>query len=150
MAFFTDLPCSGYTWRLPVMMKRCLNCKACLVSCPIGAIDKHRFLLHAERCLTFHNEHAGDFPDFINPSVHHCLFGCMKCQNVCPENRVKDLWFEEKERFSEFETSFILNKNPLNKMPLSTRNKLERLSIIDDFSLLSRNLYHCLNVQMNI
>ena len=146
IAFISDLPCQEDSWRPVCMMERCNSCRVCVMACPTGAIDGRRFLIHAELCLSFHNEHAGDFPDFIGPLVHHCLFGCMKCQNICHENKNKVSWIEEKERFSEFETSFILNNNPLNDIPLSTHQKLERLSIIDDYPLLSRNLYHCLNL----
>jgi len=89
--------------------------------------------------LSFHNEHSGDFPDFIDPSVHHCLFGCLRCQDVCPENK-KLSWIKEKESFLEDETTFILNNNPFNDIPYSTRQKLERLCLIDDYPLLSRNL----------
>jgi len=145
MAFFSDLPCSGYIWRPPVMMERCLNCKACLVSCPLGAIDEHRFLLHAERCLTFHNEHAIDFPKNIDRSFHHSLFGCLRCQTVCPENKKTFKWFEEREQFSEYETSVILNGISLEQIPNSTKMKLSRLGLIDDYSLLARNLSVLLN-----
>lgn len=130
-------------------MERCKNCRTCTLACPTGAIDKNRFLVHAELCLSFHNEHAGNFPDFIDPSFHHCLFGCLKCQNACPENKRKPIWVKEKEYFYEYETSFILHNKPLNEMPLSTRQKLERLYLLDDYSLLSRNLYYCINTRQN-
>lgn len=145
MAFFTDLPCSGYTWRLPIMMKRCMNCKACLVYCPFGAIDEHRYLLHAERCLTFHNEHAGDFSKNIDHSFHQCLFGCLRCQIACPENKKTIKWMEEKERFSDYETFVILNGIPLEQIPNSTKKKLSKLGLIDDYPLLARNLSVLLN-----
>jgi epoxyqueuosine reductase len=145
MNFLTDLPCAEYNWRLPVMMERCLKCKACLVSCPLGAIDEDRFLLHAERCLTFHNEHASDFPKNIDRSFHQSLFGCLRCQTVCPENKKTFKWFEEREQFSEYETSVILNGIPLKQIPNSTQKKLIRLGLIDDYSLLARNLSVLLN-----
>lgn len=144
IAFYSNLTCFEETWRPACLMERCKNCRACILACPTGAIDESRFLLHAELCISFHNEHAGSFPDFIDSSFHHCLFGCLKCQNVCPENRHKSISIEEKEYFSEYETSFILNNKPLNEMPLSTRQKLESLNIIDDYPLLSRNLSYCI------
>jgi len=146
MAFYSDLPCQEDSWRSLCIMNRCNSCRACIMACPTGAIEGRRFLLHAELCLSFHNEHAGYFPDFIDPSIHHSLFGCLKCQNVCPENRNKLSWIEKKASFSEYETTCILNEYPLNEIPYSTRQKLERLYLIDDYPLLSRNLSFCLNV----
>jgi len=140
MAFITDLPCIEDNWRAPEMMERCLNCRACIVACPTGAIDENRFLLHAERCLAFHNEHAGDFPKDLDRSLHHCLFGCLLCQKVCPENRKSVKWVEERERFSENETLAILRGVPLEQIPAMTQKKLDRLGLTDDYSLLARNL----------
>jgi epoxyqueuosine reductase len=145
MAFFTDLQCSEYTWRLPVIMEKCLKCKACLVACPLGAIDEQRFLLYAGRCLTFHNEHAGDFPKNIDRLFHHCLFGCLRCQIVCPENRKQLKWMEERMQFSEYETIAILNGIPIDQIPKSTKQKLSKLGLIDDYPLLARNLSVLLN-----
>jgi epoxyqueuosine reductase len=149
VAFYSDFSCPEETWRPVCLMEKCETCKACVLACPTGAIDGKRFLLHAELCISFHNEHPGTFPDFINPSFHNCLFGCMKCQNVCPENRQKSAWVKEQEYFSEHETAFILSNRPLFEMPLSTRQKLERLHIIDDYPMLSRNLNHCINSFQN-
>ena len=145
IAYLSNVKCGDENWREVQFMERCKTCKACIKSCPTKAIDENRFLLHAELCITFHNEHSGNFPDFIDPSFHHCLFGCLKCQNVCPENRYRTNWIEEKEWFSEYETSFILNNKSLIEMPISTRSKLERLNIIDDYPYLSRNLKYCLD-----
>lgn len=149
IAFYSNLSCLDETWRSVCLMERCKYCRACISACPTGAIDESRFLLHAELCISFHNEHAGSFPNFIDPSFHQYLFGCLKCQTVCPENRHKSIWIEEKEHFSEFETSFILNNKLLNEMPLSMRQKLERLNIIDDYPYLSRNLWYCINNHQN-
>ena len=140
IAFFSDLPCPEDSWRPFCMMERCDSCGACIMACPTGAIDEKRFLLHAELCLSFHNEHTGDFPKDINPHVHHCLFGCLICQNICPENKKNAIWLEERESFFEYETSLILNGIPLHQIPNSTRLKLDRLCLTDNYSLLARNL----------
>jgi epoxyqueuosine reductase len=140
MAFFSNLPCREDIWRPVCMMERCKRCKACVLACPTGAIDDGRFLIHAEKCISFHNEHAIDFPKYIDRSIHNCLFGCLKCQNVCPENKNTIKWFEVREQFSEYETSVILNSMPLEKIPHSTKTKLDRLCLMDDYSLLARNL----------
>jgi epoxyqueuosine reductase len=126
-------------------MGKCLKCKACVVACPLGAIDEQRFLLYAERCLTFHNEHVIEFPKIIERSFHHSLFGCLRCQTVCPENKKAFNWKVERERFSEYETSVILNNIPLEQIPNSTKMKLSKLGLIDDYPLLARNLSVLLN-----
>jgi epoxyqueuosine reductase len=140
VAFYTDLPCIEDQWESPVMMERCKRCKACIKACPTRAIGEDRFLLHAERCITFHNEHLMDIPDYVKPSMHHCLLGCMICQRVCPENRRVINRIEEREHFTEEETGAILAGVPYNKIPHSAQQKLDLLSLSEDYSLLARNL----------
>jgi epoxyqueuosine reductase len=140
VAFFTDLSCEEDHWEAPVMLERCLRCRACIKACPTKAIGEDRFLLHAERCITFHNEHLKEIPGYIKPSMHHCLLGCMICQKVCPENRQFVDRVEVKENFSEEETDDILNGMPYDQLELYTRKKLDRLSLTEDYSLLARNL----------
>jgi epoxyqueuosine reductase len=140
MAFFSDLPCEDDVWFESSMMKECQKCTACIRACPTGAITSERFLIRAERCLTFQNERSGEFPSWVDPSWHHCLFGCMGCQKICPQNKRMLNWIEDRGEFTEQETSLILEKVPLNRIPSSTRKKIERLYMIDEYELLSRNL----------
>jgi len=140
VAFFTDLPCMEDHWEAPVMMERCTRCRACIKACPTGAIGEDRFLLHAERCITFHNEHLKEFPDYISSSMHHCLFGCMICQQVCPENHQFINRVEVREHFSEEETLNIMKGVPYVALACHTQKKLDRLSLTEDYSLLARNL----------
>ncbi|HNR41057.1 MAG TPA: 4Fe-4S double cluster binding domain-containing protein [Bacteroidales bacterium] len=140
MAFFSNLQCKEDIWKPVCMMERCKRCKACMLACPTGAIDDRRFLIYAEKCISFHNEHGIDFPENIDRSFHNCLLGCLKCQIVCPENKKTVKWFEVGAQFSEFETSVILNGISLKEIPYSTQKKLDRLGLIDDYSLLARNL----------
>ena len=106
VAFFSDLPCPEDTWREPVMLERCQKCKACVNNCPTGAIPTDRFLLHAERCLVFFNERPPEypFPEWVAPSAHNSLIGCMTCQQVCPENKVFLDQFADEVAFSHEET----------------------------------------------
>jgi epoxyqueuosine reductase len=137
---FSDLPCEKDPWSEPQMLNRCKSCTACLKYCPTGAITKDRFLLHAEKCLTWHNESANDFPDWINPSWHHCLIGCMKCQAICPENKTVINWFEDRVEFSEEETILLTQHLPLDHFPSVTVTKIKSLQINEDFRVLCRNL----------
>jgi epoxyqueuosine reductase len=137
---FTDLPCEDDPWREPKALDRCESCITCLRRCPTGAITEDRFLLRAERCLTYHNEAASDFPDWIDPSWHHCLVGCMRCQSVCPENRVVRDWYEDRGEFSERETALLLERTPLDRLPVDTAVRLKSLEISEDHRQLCRNL----------
>ncbi len=127
-------------WPGPRMLPRCERCSACLNACPTGAIRADRFLISAERCLVFHNERDRDFPGWIDPSWHHTLVGCLKCQVVCPENRPFRNWIVPGESFDEEETRLLLGGPSLDEMPPETRAKVRRLGLTASWKILSRNL----------
>ncbi len=137
---FADLPCLEDPWREPRALSRCDSCVACRKHCPSGAIPEDRFLLRAELCLTFHNERARDFPDWIDPSWHNCLIGCMRCQNVCPENKAVISRFDDMAEFSEKETELMLERVPFDRLPSETADKLRGLEINEEYLRLCRNL----------
>lgn len=137
---FSDLPGDGDPWREPKALDRCGSCKACQNHCPTGAITQERFLLHAEACLTYHNEAGRELPDWIAPSWHHCLIGCLRCQTVCPENRAVRNWFEDRAEFTEPETALFLQRAAFDQLPAETATKVTSLEINEEFELLCRNL----------
>lgn len=139
---YSDLPAPANGWREPAMMDACRNCSACLRHCPAGAISNDRFLLHAERCLTFHNEKPGDAPfaAWIDPAWHNCLVGCLHCQRVCPENRAVWQWVEEGAEFSQEETALLLEGVPAEHLPSATVEKMESLGMEGYADTLPRNL----------
>lgn len=139
-AFFSDLPCEDDIWMESRTLDRCKKCTACITECPTGAITTDRFLLHAERCLTFINEGSPDFPTWIDPSWHHCIVGCMRCQSICPENKQFLTWVENMEYFLEIETTSILHRIPINQLFISTVEKLIHLDLVGYYDILSRNL----------
>jgi epoxyqueuosine reductase len=140
IAFLSDMPPGRSHWLEPRAMKECNKCKACLNACPTGAIVPDRFLIHAERCITFLNEGTGDFPEWIDPAWHNSLVGCMRCQLVCPVNKRFVTWVEEGETFNETETDLILNGVPLDRLPSETAHKLNRSYMVDYLDVLPRNL----------
>jgi len=158
VAVYSDLPAQEDNWREAQMMESCRNCSACLRHCPVGAIPStapfdsaqgklragtsERFLLHAERCITFHNEKPGDvpFPAWIDPSWHNCLMGCLHCQRVCPQNREFLYWVEERVEFSQEETALLLQGVALDQFPPATAKKLEQSNVVELLDVLPRNL----------
>jgi len=139
-AYLSDMPPVRSDWLEPQVMEECDSCKACLKACPTGAIVADRFLVHAERCLTFLNEGRGEFPEWVNPAWHNSLMGCMKCQLICPVNKRFVKWVEQGENFDEAETELILNGVPLDRIPPVTVHKLKRCYMAEDLDVLPRNL----------
>jgi epoxyqueuosine reductase len=140
-AAVTDMPCDADPWRQPKALDRCASCSVCAKRCPTGAIAEERFLLHAEKCITLHNESEDPIPDWIDPSWHNALLGCMRCQEACPENvAVADL-HDDLESFTEEETALLLEGTPAGELP---RETLAKVSLIDfdgdSYPLLGRNL----------
>jgi epoxyqueuosine reductase len=154
-AFYSDMPCEEETWREPAMMPRCETCMICASGCPAGAIDGERFLIRAERCITFHNEQPNKipFPEWLDPSWHNCLVGCLICQRLCPEDRAVIDWAEEGAVFTEEETRFIMDFDPEGVgiwtsegprapegLPDSLAKKLEQSDLLGLLEIMPRNL----------
>ncbi len=64
----------------------CGDCEICLRGCPTGALVEPG-IVDAGLCIsTWTIEHRGEFPPGV-PRLHGHLFGCDRCQEVCPHNR---------------------------------------------------------------
>jgi epoxyqueuosine reductase len=138
--FFTDLSGDGDNWQELRMMDRCSHCRACIKNCPAHVITEERFLIRAERCLTFFNEGESEFPAWVDPAWHNCLVGCMKCQEVCPENKNVITWVSDAAQFTEEETSMLIEGVPKEKLPAQVLKKLAAINLLKDYYLLQRNL----------
>jgi epoxyqueuosine reductase len=145
-AFFTDAPISEDQWQEPQVLDKCETCSACIKKCPSGAITSNRFLLHAEKCITYHNESEKPFPKWIDPSWHNCLIGCMICQNVCPGNPPSVRRMVDAATFSEEETNLLLKGVSEESLAPETVEKLKRAGLFPDCKLLARNLKVLLNL----
>ncbi len=139
-AFFSNIDCDYDRWYEKEEMEECLDCKICLENCPTGAINAKRFLISAERCLTFINEEQGDFPAWIKSDSHHCLVGCMRCQIVCPYNQPLIDWVEDVGEFTIEETENLLKGLSADKLPSSIVEKLKLLGLQGYINVISRNL----------
>jgi epoxyqueuosine reductase len=142
VVIYSDMPCEEDAWQKATMMKSCEECDLCSRTCPTGAISSDRFLLHAERCIAYHNEKKGDvpFPKWMDASWHNCIVGCMRCQRICPHNKEFINWIGEEEEFSQEETALLLRSVPQNKLLATTLRKLEHLGLLDYLNCLPRNL----------
>ncbi len=101
-----------------------------------------RFLLHAGRCIVFHNEKpsAVPFPSWLDPAWHNCLVGCLLCQGKCPENRDFAGACQEGATFSPGETELLLAGTSLDRMPAPLAKKLEAFDLASLLEVLPRNL----------
>ena len=142
VTFFSDLPPGEAAWHAPKALPRCGGCNSCARACPTGAIEAGRFLLHAERCLVFHNERPGTipFPEWIPAGRHECLVGCMECQRACPENRLHLGTVEDAGEFSERDTGIILEGRPEQDLPSRLAARLRGADLMAQYAVLARNL----------
>jgi epoxyqueuosine reductase len=138
----SDLPCAEEPPHEQEMLPRCRTCQACRAACPTGAIGGDRFLLHAERCISFWNEKAPEipFPEWMKPRWHNALFGCLLCQQACPENRpLKDQTIEGP-TFDERTTQALLAGAKLEDLPEEVQPTLREWRLADLLAYLPRNL----------
>lgn len=122
------------------MMERCRSCTACVGNCPTGAIRRDRFLVSAERCITYHNENTNTLPEWLGSRWHDNLIGCMLCQHICPENKHAGAGFVDLEVFSEEETEQLLHADVEGSLPPATRVKWSALALTESLNVLMRNL----------
>ena len=139
-AFYSDYPSHVDFWREKRALPLCSKCTACFRACPTGAIQKERFLIKAERCLTYRNEKNSDerFPDWVPASAHNSLVGCMRCQRACPYDKKMLDWYVDRGVFSEDETAYLLRGKFPGARGVKMTAKLRRVGL--DPSNISRNL----------
>ena len=147
--FASDLPCDHDSWQDLQLLERCSRCKACQNNCPTGAITASQILLKAERCLTYYNEQLEPFPKWIDPKSHNSIIGCMRCQNICPENKKYKSVTKEKEKFSKKETRHILDGIPFEELPERLQLKINNLSLLRYYKHLPRNLKVLIQNKLN-
>jgi epoxyqueuosine reductase len=140
--FFSDVPCTEESWQEVRRMDLCSSCRACLQNCPTGAIMAGRFLIDNERCLTYYNEAGAEsrFPEWIDPSSHNCLYGCSRCQSVCPANKKNANSVVEVAEFTEEETQLLLMGESIDRFPEQLARKVRELDMVQYLGALPRNL----------
>jgi epoxyqueuosine reductase len=131
-----------YAERIPVppRMRKCLSCAWCYHACPTGCISSTGDRINPLRCLTYLNEHEGEWPSWLEPGAHNCLVGCMVCQLGC---RVNEGLIPPEiliATFDRAETETILKDLPEEELPEDLREKLRSIDLVEYSTLLGRNL----------
>jgi epoxyqueuosine reductase len=141
-AYVTDAPLEAeeYTNKGSDLLSSCPPCRNCHHHCPTGCIPLSGTVIDARRCLTYFNESEAPFPDWLDPRAHHCLVGCMRCQELCPQNR----YYLRKQKlvaeFSREETEIVLKNLPPGQVPEALLGKLRQLDLDGYSTVLGRNL----------
>jgi epoxyqueuosine reductase len=82
LALNTDLE-----YDTPFKGEYCGDCRLCIDSCPTGAINDNR-TVDARKCIAnLTIENRGPVPEEIIPKLEGRVYGCDKCQEVCPWNK---------------------------------------------------------------
>jgi len=138
----TELPCEEHHWGPPAAMERCERCVLCTRACPTDAISEDRFLIRAELCITYWNEQPPGtaFPSWLDDSWHNCLVGCMRCQDVCPENREVLDYRQPGPDFTEEETALLLDGVAASDLPAALESKLHEWDLMHWLEVMPRNL----------
>lgn len=142
-AFLTDVPAAEDAWSELDVLDSCRHCSHCDRACPTDCIPRGRFVIDAGRCITLYNENDGKFPNFVLPSMHHALMGCMRCQTRCPENRGIGEITASLGGVTAEETRRILEGRPDDALLASLRRTLAGfppLETAELFPILTRNL----------
>ena len=69
------------------MLSRCGSCRQCLDACPTGAIVETKEFC-SEKCLSYQLiENRGELSAEAKSAMGNMIYGCDRCQEVCPWNR---------------------------------------------------------------
>lgn len=135
-----DLHTEEFTNKGSELLSSCPPCRNCHHVCPTGCIPHAGTVIDAARCLTHLNESEAPFPEWLDPRAHHCLVGCMRCQELCPQNRY---YLHKQQVVAEFdrqETEIVLQNLPPEQLPEDLRAKLRALDLDEYSTVLGRNL----------
>jgi epoxyqueuosine reductase len=132
-------------------LEECSKCSICETICPTKAITSERFLLKAEKCLTFHNEKEGELPENVQlrPKTYPCFIGCMTCQEFCPANKNALKIEPTGIAFDEMETEEILKDEKNPEVWAGIKSKFEKLGMMSCEKFIGRNLRYALQKSLS-
>ncbi|WP_100371845.1 tRNA epoxyqueuosine(34) reductase QueG [Bacillus sp. FJAT-45037] len=72
------------------MTDQCGTCNRCVDACPTDALVQGG-QLNSQACIAYLTQTKGFLPDEYREKLGNRLYGCDTCQQVCPENKGKDV-----------------------------------------------------------
>jgi epoxyqueuosine reductase len=129
------------------LLDQCVKCRVCGAACPTGAIGPDRFLLRAEKCYTLFSESFNPIPEGLKPPSPQCLVGCLKCQEICPENKGRLRFENAAVSFSAEETELFLEQaEGAGSASDAILPKFRELGLSENLRLYARNLKRKLEI----